>query len=184
MFSKQFFISTFLIAFLYLLLATYIMNFTLILNTIIGQYPFFYKAKLLFVLLGGMWTAMTHTGLVILFVTSLLTGANLSLIGSRIIKMKTLKNVHYVASSGSLLGIISSGCAACGLPIISLLGLSGSIIYLPLRGMELSYLAVILLAISLYLLIRTNIKVKTCAIDTQSTSVIGTLPAVQKMDYK
>lgn len=153
---KSFLISTALIALVYLTSSIYLMNFTLVKNTIIGNYDLAYKLKLLLALLEGMWTAMTRIGLFLLIITSILTGVNITLIGIRIMKMQTLKNVHYIAGGGSLLGVIGSGCAACGLPLISVLGLSGSIVYLPFHGVELSYLSILLLSVSLYFMLKAH----------------------------
>ncbi|MCL4353691.1 hypothetical protein M1615_04515 [Patescibacteria group bacterium] len=156
LFSKKLIIAALLVAIVYVISVVWLMNFSLVLMTVLGNFPIEYKFKILFVLLKGMWVAMTHTALFLLLFTAFLTGINIVLIGKRIIKMKRLKNIHYIAGLGSLFGIIGSGCAACGLPIISLLGLSGSIAYLPLHGTELSYLAVALLLISLVFMIKSN----------------------------
>lgn len=158
MFSKRILISTTLIAVAYLLFATYLMNINLIESTIFGLFPLSYKLRLLFVLLGGMWTAMTHTGLFLLLATSLLTGANISLLFQRIKSLRKNGKMHIVVGGSSLLGVVGSGCVACGLPIISFLGLSGSLIYLPFHGTEISYVAVGLLATSLFVMLRSSSK--------------------------
>ncbi|EKD65347.1 MAG: hypothetical protein ACD_50C00115G0005 [uncultured bacterium] len=69
-----------------------------------------------------------------------------------------------LVGGNTLLGIAGSGCAACGLPVFSILGLSGSILALPFHGLELSYLAVVLLSISFYLLLRSVFEKEYCAI--------------------
>lgn len=76
-------------------------------------------------------------------------------------KLKSLKkqgNLKLVVGGSTLIGIVGSGCASCGLPILALLGLSGSVAYLPFRGIELSYISVMLLLFSLYHLIKANNK--------------------------
>ena len=141
------------------------MNSRLAVDTLMGNYPVTYKFNLLTALILGMWSAMGIFGLTILLATSLLTGANLTLLVQRLTTMSKLGNVHLVAGGSSILGLATSGCAACGLPILSLLGVSGSLAFLPLHGRELSYLSVILLIISLVMLIKTkpskNCKIKT-----------------------
>lgn len=163
LFSKRFIIQTFVISFLYVILITYSMNAGILRDTLFGDYDFVYKFKLLFSLFQGMWTAMSGSGLIILFLVALLTGANLTLLFSKIQMLKNSKSLQFVVGGNSILGIVGSGCAACGLPILSLFGLSGSVIYLPFRGQEISYISLIFLAISLYLLIKNNNK--TCAIN-------------------
>jgi len=82
--------------------------------------------------------------------------------------LRSVKNLHFVVGGNTLLGIAGSGCAACGLPVLSILGLSGSIIYLPFRGTELSYLAVILLSISFYLLLKSVFEKEYCVIPVKN----------------
>ena len=156
LFSKRFIIPTLIITFLYIVVITYSMNVRILRDTLLGDYNIFYKLKLLYSLLQGMWTAMSGSGLIMLFLIALLTGANLTLLFSKVRLLKNNKRLRLVVGGNSLLGIVGSGCAACGLPILSLLGLGGSVMYLPFRGGELSYLALILLSVSLYLLLKNS----------------------------
>lgn len=155
-FTYKSLISSLAVAAAYIIVTTYLMNFSLVRNTIVGNYPLEYKGRLLLALAQGMWTAMTKQALSLLFVTALLTGVNLSLLVNRLKELKRRGNIRFVVGGSSLLGIVGSGCAACGLPILALVGLSGSLAYLPFRGSELSYLAVMLLLLSFIILIRTN----------------------------
>ena len=156
LFSKRFIIPTLIITFLYIVVITYSMNVRILRDTLLGDYNIFYKLKLLYSLLQGMWTAMSGSGLIMLFLIALLTGANLTLLFSKVRLLKNNKRLRLVVGGNSHLGIVGSGCAACGLPILSLLGLGGSVMYLPFRGGELSYLALILLSVSLYLLLKNS----------------------------
>lgn len=162
--SSGFIIPTIIIASFYIILTTYLMNFRIVVATLIGAFPFMYKVNLMMALFEGMWTAMNGTGLALLFVIAVLTGANITLLFKQLKILKHAKNLHLVVGGNTLLGIVGSGCAACGLPILSLLGLSGSIAYLPLRGAEISYLAVILLSISFYLLLRSVFEKEYCVL--------------------
>ncbi len=167
--SKTFIISTLLISALYLLIITYLMNLGLVKDTLFGDHTFSYRFNLLIALLGGMWTAMSGFGLFILVLTSILTGINLTLVIRRISILKSSGNLKLVIGGGSLLGFIGSGCAACGLPVLALLGLSGSVAYLPFRGTELSIIAVALLIMSLYLMLKSNSQKITCAVNIRTT---------------
>lgn len=160
--STQFFISTTIITSLYLLFTTLLMNSDLIRDTFIGNYGVSYKIQILVSLVHGMWTSMTPSGLIFLFSIAILTGANLSLLFEKMSSFKQFDKLQIIVGGNSLLGIVGSGCVACGLPILSLLGLSGSLIYLPYRGAELSYVSFILLSISLYMLIKSKNQV--CAV--------------------
>jgi len=156
LFSKKFIIPTLIITFLYIIVITYSMNVRILRDTLLGDYAIFYKLKLLYSLLQGMWTAMSGSGLVMLFLIALLTGANLTLLLSKVSLLKNNKSLQLVVGGNSLFGIVGSGCAACGLPILSLLGLGGSVMYLPYHGAELSYISFMLLVTSLYLLLKNN----------------------------
>jgi hypothetical protein len=73
-----------------------------------------------------------------------------------------------MVGGSSVLGIVGSGCAACGLPVLALLGLSGSVAYLPFQGTELSIISVVMLSISLYLMVKSNSQSKVCQLEVRS----------------
>lgn len=154
LFSRKFLIPTLSIAVLYIIIITYFMNFDLVWDTIIGNSSYTYKTNLLVALLKGMWNMMSSVSLVMLFATAFLTGANLTLLSLRLSFLRRAGSLHFVAGGSSLFGVVASGCVSCGLPTLALLGLSGAILYLPLRGLELTYIAVILLSVSLYFQIK------------------------------
>jgi len=145
------------------------MNSSLAKDTFVGNYEIDYKIKILISLLQGMWTSMSGIGFFLLIVTAVLTGVNLSLLTQRIQSLKEQGKLRFVVGGSSLLGIVGSGCAACGLPILALLGLGGSVAYLPLKGMELSYFSVLLLLVSFYTLTKTN-ATQSCSINTNKHS--------------
>lgn len=150
------FLSIVFIASLYLLIITLLMNSSLAVDTLIGSHSLSYKIQITTSLIQGMWTSMSASALAILILTALLTGANLTLLFEKISFLKKFDKLQLVVGGNSLLGIAGSGCVTCGLPILSLLGLSGSLVYLPFRGAEISYLSLILLSISLFLLIKSR----------------------------
>ncbi len=167
-FTKKFFLKIFLISALYLIVAIYLMNFTLVVNTLFGVYPLSYKFNLLLDLLAGMWTAMTHTALFMLTLNSLLTGAILVLLGQKITALKKMGKLRFAVGGGSILGIVGSGCTACGLPILSLFGLSGAALFLPFKGGELPYISFLLLLGSLYLILKSTISVQACVLQKRT----------------
>jgi len=144
------------IAVAYLVIVMFLMNSSLLVTTLLGNYSLDYKFNIFISLLLGMWNSMSGTGFALLVITAILTGINLSLLVKKVKSLKSQGNLKLVIGGSTLIGIVSSGCASCGLPILALFGLSGSIAYLPFRGIELSYLSVILLLFSLYHLIKTN----------------------------
>lgn len=157
-------VSTLLIALVYILLIIFLMNSNLVKNTLLGNHDIGYKVKIVTYLMLGMWTSMSKIGLFLLITTAILTGLNISLLSEKIKTLKFQGNLQFVVGGSSILGVISSGCAACGLPILAILGLGGSLAFLPLRGMELSYISVIVLSYSLYLLVKP-IPINNCNIN-------------------
>ncbi len=161
---KSFLIPTLLIAVIYLILVAFLMNLGLVQDTIFGEHTIQYRINLLLALILGLGTTMTGLGLSILLLISLLTGANITLITKRLKNLKAAGNLHMVVGGSSLLGIVGSGCATCGLPVLSVLGITGSFSSLPFRGEEFTYISVFLLLISLYFMIKSNYQAKVCEI--------------------
>lgn len=163
--SKKIIIPAVIIAVFYVVATIYLMNAGLVKDTIFGSHSLSYKWNLLIALLAGMWTAMSKLSLFLLVVVAILTGADLTLVVQRLQALRASGKMSLVVGGSSLLGIVGSGCTSCGLPILALLGLSGAIFYLPFQGPELSALAIILLSISLYVLIRQRTEQLVCAVD-------------------
>ena len=157
-------ISSILIAFIYILAVTLFMNASLVKDTFLGYYDLTYKFKIVLGLIGGMWTSMSGAGFFLFATTAILTGANISLMSQKLNDLKKQGNLKIAVGGGSLFGVISSGCVACGLPILTILGLGSSFAFLPLRGLELSYISVIILSVTLYLLTKPNY-IKSCNIN-------------------
>ncbi len=155
---KSFILSTLVITLLYLAITIWLMNLQLVSFTLTASYPLLAKLQILYSLLGGLFTSMTPFSLFLLFLSALLTGANLTLIYQKISFLRQMGNIKLSVGGGLILGIVGSGCSACGLPILSLVGLSGSLTFLPLQGGELAFISVILLAVSLYFLTKSIYK--------------------------
>ncbi len=170
MLSKKVLLASLSVAAAYIVLAVYLMNFSLVKDTVFGRFPLLYKFSLLTALLGGMWTAMTRFSLVTLILAGILTGINLTLLTLRLSVMRGNGKLHIMVGGSSVLAIVSSGCAVCGLPILALLGLSGSIITLPFRGAEISAAAVLLLLMTLYFMIVSYPTQQVCRIINKSYS--------------
>ncbi len=166
--SKKFIIPALAIAVLYVMSITYLMNYQLTKDTLLGSYPISYKLTILVALLEGLGTSMTKFSVFLLIATGILTGINLTLVTLRLVTLRNGGKLHIMVGGSSLLAIVGSGCAACGLPVIGLLGLSGSVVYLPFRGMELSIVAVVLLLITLYFMVITYPTEQVCKIINKS----------------
>lgn len=160
--SKKTIVPTAIISVLYVAATIYLMNVGLVKDTIFGPHSLSYKWSLLIALLAGMWTSMSRISLGLLIVVSILTGANLTLVIQRLRIIRASGKMSFVVGGSSVLGIVGSGCASCGLPMLAFLGLSGAVFYLPFQGLELSVLSIALLSVSLYSLINQGAKEAIC----------------------
>jgi hypothetical protein len=155
--NRQFFIATFGVAVVYLLLNVYFTNYSLINQSYFGPHDLRYKFQISLALLEGLFTAMSGWSLVVLVAMSFLTGANMVLVYRNLRLNLAKQRVHMVFGLSSLLGTAGSGCASCGLPLLGLLGISGSVGHLPFKGAEVSLIALGLLLFSFVVLLKKQL---------------------------
>lgn len=149
-FRPSFLLSTTFFSIIYLIFSLYLINYRLVGDTVIGQYVISYKLNILVSLIGGLETAVPRLNAFILIVVSLLTGANATIL-FRNLRARRLPRESCLAAGGSALGSFIGICSACTLPLLTVLGLSGSFI-LPINGqLEVSVLVIALLSVALYL---------------------------------
>lgn len=175
-FSKKFFIFSLIFGLSYFALNIYVLNYRLVTQTVWGNYPAVYKFNILQVLLEGAGSSMSDINLIVLILISTLTGANLYMLIKRIIYLHHVRKSSaierkeggvqsrwgIVATVGSFLGFVGSGCAGCSLPIMAYLGLSGSLAYLPFRGSEIPFVALVFLVVSFVVLVRSHLTEQAC----------------------
>ncbi len=152
----------------YILLTIYITNNRLINDTVLGQYPLSYKVNILWLLFVSLPETTSSLNLLLLITTALLTGLTIVLVIKRINTMKKVGGISGLTFSGSSIGVIGSGCAACGLPILGVLGIASSAAYLPLHGTEIAIFSVVILSISLCVLLRNSKIQEKCDIKGKS----------------
>lgn len=154
--TKKILLVSLVISIFYFTVVVYSFNTQLVLNSILGAYPLSYKFNILTLLLINSRANMTSMGVLVLILISILTGLNLTLAFKR---MRALSGSRLTLMGGSFLGVLGAGCVSCGLPVVSFLGLTGAVAYLPFRGKEISFLALGLLIFSLYMFLRKEKKV-------------------------
>lgn len=162
--TKKNIVGTLLIAMLYVLISVYSTNWSLVETTLFGGNSFAYIRNILWFLLVGIGSSMSAGSIGLLVIIALLTGFNLMLLIQRFQSIKASGGVHLIAGGGSLLALVGSGCASCGLPLLALIGLSGAVAYLPFGGMEVSFLALGLLMGSIIILLRSSRMAEVCII--------------------
>jgi hypothetical protein len=146
---------------IYLLLAIAAINGKMILNVVTNPYTFMIKVKILSQIFISIFQSTPLTTLLPMIIVAILFGINTMLILKKTSSLRTQKNVKLSFGIG-LLSLAASGCASCGFSLFSLAGLGGVLALLPYHGVEFSYIAIIMLSLS----IRYNYKavLKTCAL--------------------
>lgn len=139
-------------------------------KTLLSFYPefgFLKTINLFFNLTIGFGNTLKFSSYVSLLVTGALFGLLFSLITYKtlIIKTATGKTGTFVVG-GIFLGMIAPGCAACGVGLLSLFGLSSAfLVFLPLEGLEISLLAIGILFFSIMKISEDMSSAGTCEIN-------------------
>ena len=96
------------------------------------------------------------------FIISILFGLNVSIIMHKIsMKTKVAKDSS-LSGSGVVAGAFASGCPVCGSLLLPLIGISGGLAAFPFRGLELKALALALMLVSTYFVLKSNNKCDLC----------------------
>lgn len=141
------------IAFLYILITIFVLNYRLVATALVASFPFADKVAILLSLLEGLFTAFSPGDTIIMLLSAVLVGVNILLIGKTIYLLEHAGKLRLSIGGATLIGLISAGCSSCGFSLLSILGLSTSLSFLPFHGMGLHVLsAVFLLFSSWYML--------------------------------
>jgi len=101
-------------------------------------------------------TILPHS-FISLVIISILLGILFSLIlyKTKMIESSSGKTFSFLGTTGIFLGVLAPGCAACGVGLISVLGLGTAVItFLPFDGLELSILSVGILSFLVFKITR------------------------------
>ncbi len=95
-------------------------------------------------------------------IISILFGLNTVILVQRF-RMKTkIAKESTLSGSGAIAGAFASGCPVCGSLLLPLIGISGGLTILPFRGLELKALAMSLMLVSTYFILKGNNKCDSC----------------------
>lgn len=148
-----------LVAVIFYLLQAIIVNFSNIIN-ITGNYDIMTTLNLIGIILVAFWGTVEFSSFISIAVISLLTGTLVSLLVYRIKHLEFAGKKHgLLGSIGIFLGMFVPGCAACGIGLISLVGLGTAVASLPFQGLELSILVILILV---YVNYQTAVTLFTC----------------------
>ena len=159
LFSLSYILPALVIAFVYIAATLWLMNIKLVGYSLGANYPIITKIKILNDLLSGMFTSMPPISIFLLILSGILTGADIMLVIQKVKWLRQMGKLQLTIGGGLVLGVVGSGCSACGLPLVSLMGLGGSALALPFQGQEIAFLSVVLLLISFIMLERSIQKI-------------------------
>ena len=166
--SIQMLLMSVLIALIYFSFAIYLLNYRLVLQTLLGNFPLLYKVHLLWDLLGGVWTAFTFSDAFLLITTAILVGINGVLLLKTVKLMENNGSLRVSIGGSSILALVSTGCASCGFSVLSLVGLGAGIGVLSSAAFGLHILSIGLLFFScIYILLQLQ-KKSVCKVSSQS----------------
>ncbi len=95
-------------------------------------------------------------------IISIFFGLNVSILVQRFRTKAKIANEGSFSGSGVLAGAFASGCPVCGSLLLPLIGISGGLAAFPLRGLELKALAVSLMLVSTYFILKNYNKCDSC----------------------
>jgi hypothetical protein len=137
--------------FIFYLLNGFIVNISNI-KTFYALFGFFGSLKHVFLLSFNFVNLVTPLSIVGIIFLSILIGTMLSLLVFRyeLMKSSDVGKIGFFGSVGLFLGVAAPGCVACGVGLVSLLGLSSALLVLPFDGQEIIVLAVGIVAFSVF----------------------------------
>lgn len=115
----------------------------------------------MFFILIGSFQALDIRDTTLLVIVSILFGLNTELVLRKIKFLASYGSLHVTFGTG-LIALAATGCASCGLSLVSLVGLGGALAALPFHGLELYFVSIFILFASLWY--NLNSLVKACKI--------------------
>lgn len=120
-------------------------------------------------LLLSIHTNLTAQSIVVTAAIGLLLGLNISLLIYKITQAREFgTGAAATGGIGFFLGLLGVGCAACGTALITTIlpfvGIGSALTILPFGGIEIQVVALLLLALSIWLLVRNISKPAVCQI--------------------
>lgn len=152
--------------------AAWFPNFGLV-GTILMSEKFSVAEKISFVFnsYSNLMTSFSAMGSTLTIATAVLLGVN---VGMMVYYLSESRGRMKLADgkmtfAGTIGGMLGVGCASCGSLILSMVGLSGAIALFPLRGLEFSIAAVLLLIASMAYTAKRIHSVGICAVPVKSS---------------
>lgn len=155
-----------IISFLYFSLSVLLLNYKLVISSILGDSPLSFKLNILTQLLIGSYSAFSFGDFVLLIITSVLVGLNILLIYKTITALKAPGvKLSFAVGGSTVFGIVVAGCSSCGFSILSLLGITGALTFIPFGAISLHFIAIGLLLFSFWYSLKNYHKKIVCKLN-------------------
>ncbi len=162
--KPKYVVSVFAIAIAFFMLNVLIKNFRA-LSAFLQEKGFFQTANLFYSMTLGFHSTIKSSGFASLIIISFLLGILLSLTAFKISSRAKSKSSRTLTALGIFLGIATPSCAACGIGVLAVLGIgAGFISAMPFGGLEISLLAIIILAFAVQKTSKGLLVCKSCQI--------------------
>lgn len=162
--EKTYVVLTLLVTLAVVLIVNWLPNTVLLWDTLTdGQIALFFT--LLYELSGGIFTNNSVISLLTTTITGIFAGISISLL---VFKAKHTQRVQLnesgTVTTGAIAGLLSSGCSACSVGLLTSLGIVGGLSTLPFKGYEIWALGIGLLGFSLVMTSRRIVECAACRV--------------------
>lgn len=163
--NKTYLIFAVVISLLVILIMNLLPNYNLLRGTLAsGNFALFFD--IIISLIPGIFTNNNFASLFTTTSTAILTGISISLIAFKLKSAKKLKlNESGTVTTGTIAGLLSSGCSACSVGLLASLGLVGGLATLPFKGYEIWFLGMTLLGVSIYMTSKSISQHNSCKVN-------------------
>lgn len=135
-----------------------LVNYRSYLSFIFSDYSLLARVKILLLIFLGTFQSFSIQDSILLLITAILFGLNTQLILRKLKFLSSYGNLHVTFGVG-LITLATTGCASCGLSLASVVGLTGVLVALPFKGLELYIASIFILLLSLFYNLNTLVKV-------------------------
>lgn len=148
LFSIPSFFAIWSMALAYVLLSVVFLNYKFLFATFTSSFQLSAKVSIFLSLAEGLWTSMSHGDFVLLLMNACFFGINMLLLGKTISLLEHQGKVRLSIGGATLISLVTTGCASCGLSLLSVLGVTTSLSLLPAYNMAFHIGATAMLVLS------------------------------------
>lgn len=147
--KRLFWAKSLFIGLCFVILSLWLINTHNFFEILFSDYPLLSRFSILWTLFWGSLGTVSKIDLILLSMSGFLFGLNLTIVLRKLNFLRKQGGLKLTLGAG-IVSIVATGCASCGLSVVSLIGLGSVVGLLPFRGTELYFLGIIILVVSLF----------------------------------